>query len=162
MLNKEGPKNLFRILQCRDVDMESLQGVLIDHACLVDPYILNREADQMEWKLLLVDGAHWIEMKKLRKPDRSGKNGQIGWAFIFNYPIYYAVTMLLLCRCSDGYNFNLYKPHLQDKPNSQGREQVHAFIEICSDSLRLMNYRHFMKFMKVFFAMKNLEKWNDL
>ena len=61
MLNKEGPKNLFRILQCRDIDMESLQGILIDHACLVDPYILNREADMLEWKLLLVDGAHWNE-----------------------------------------------------------------------------------------------------
>ena len=63
MLNKEGPKNLFRILQCRDIDMESLQGILIDHACLVDPYILNREADMLEWKLLLVDGAHWNGMK---------------------------------------------------------------------------------------------------
>ena len=74
------------------------------------------------------------------------------------------LTMLYSYRCSDGYNFNLYKPHLQDKPNSQGREQLHAFIEICSDSLRLMNYtyRHFMKFMKVFFAMKNLEQWNEL
>ena len=42
MLNQEGPKNLFRILQCRDVDMNSLKGILVDHACLVDPYILNR------------------------------------------------------------------------------------------------------------------------
>ena len=38
MLNKEGPKNLFRILQCRDVDMDKLEGILVDHACLVDPY----------------------------------------------------------------------------------------------------------------------------
>ena len=162
MLNKEGPKNLFRILQCRDIDMESLQEILIDHACLVDPYILNREADMLEWKLLLVDGAHWNGMKKLKKPDRSGKNGHIGWAFVFHYTYPFNCIILLLYRCSDGFNFNIYKPHLQKKPNSQGREQLHSFIQNCSESLRLMNYRHFMKFMKVFFAMTNLEKWNDL
>ena len=142
MLRNEGPKNLFRILQCRDIDMDSLQGILVDHACLVDPYILNREAEMLQWKLLLVDGAHWNGMKKLRKPDRSGKNGHIG--------------------CSDGFNFNLYKPHLKTKPNSQGREQMHSLIAKCTDSLRLMNYRHFMIFMKVFFAVKNLEKWNGI
>ena len=108
----------------------------MDHACLVDPYILNREADMIQWKLLLVDGAHWHGMKKLRKPDRSGKNGHIG--------------------CSDGFNFNIYKPHLKEKPNSQGREQIHSMIEKCTDSLRMMNYRHFMKFIKVFFPNKKL------
>ena len=30
----------------------------------------------LEWKRLLVDGAHWNGMKKLKKPDRSGKTGQ--------------------------------------------------------------------------------------
>ena len=64
MLRNEGPKNLFRILQYRDIDMDSLQGKLVDHACLVDPYILNREADMIQWKLLLVDGAHYNGMKK--------------------------------------------------------------------------------------------------
>ena len=44
MIESEGPKNLFRILQCRDVDMRSLEGILVDHACLADAYILNREA----------------------------------------------------------------------------------------------------------------------
>ena len=63
-------------------------------------------------------------------------------------------------RCSDGFNFNIYKPHLQLRPNSQGREQLHALVEKCTDSLRLMNYRHFMKFMKVFFSVKNLEQRN--
>ena len=58
MLEKEGPKNLFRWLQCRDIDMDNLEGILVDHACLVDPYILNREAEMLEFKLLLVDGAH--------------------------------------------------------------------------------------------------------
>ena len=70
--------------------------------------------------------------------------------------------MFQFYRCSDGFNYNIYKPHLINKPNSQGREQLHALIEKCSDSLRLMNYRHFMIFMKVFFAMKNLEKWYDI
>ena len=126
---------MFRVLQCQYVDKNSLQGILVDHACLVD---LNREADMLQWNLLLVDGVHWNGMKKLKKPDRSGKKGHIG--------------------CSSGFNFNLYKPHLQEKPNSQGREQLHALIEKCADSLRLMNYRHFMKFMKIFFAVKNLEQ----
>ena len=79
MINKEGPKNLFRILQCRDINMEKLEGILVDHACLVDPYVLKREAEMIQWKLLLVDGAHWNGMKKLRKPDRSGKNGHLGF-----------------------------------------------------------------------------------
>ena len=78
MINHEGPKNLFRVLQCRDIDMNKLKGIIVDHACLVDPYILNREADMIEWKLLLVDGAHWNGMKKLKKPERSGKYGHMG------------------------------------------------------------------------------------
>ena len=140
MIKREGPKNLFRFLQCRDVDMQALKGILVDHACLVDPYILNREAEMIQWKLLLVDGAHWNGMKQLRQPDRSGNNGHLG--------------------CSQGFNYNIYKPFLQPKPNSQGREQLHALIEKCSDSLRLMNYRHFMMFMRIFFALRNLEARN--
>ena len=58
--------------------MDSLDGILGDHACLVDPYILNREAEMIKWKLLLVDGAHWHGMKKLKKTERSGKNGHLG------------------------------------------------------------------------------------
>lgn len=137
MIESEGPKNLFRILQCRDVDMRSLEGILVDHACLADAYILNREAKLLEWKLLLVDGAHWNGMKKLKKPNKQGTRGHLG--------------------CSEGFNFNIYKPHLSTKPNSQGREQLHSLIEKCSDSLHLMNYRNFMKFMRIFFAVKNLE-----
>ena len=66
MLNKESPRNLFRILQCRDFDHAHLQGILIDHACLVDRYILNREAPMLEFKKLLVNGAHWRAKKKLK------------------------------------------------------------------------------------------------
>ena len=64
MINKESQKNLFRLLQCRDFNHQYLEGILIDHACLTDRYILNREADMLEWKRLLVDGAHWRSQKK--------------------------------------------------------------------------------------------------
>ena len=59
-------------------------------------------------------------------------------------------------RCSDGFNFNLYKSHLDEHVNSQGREQLHSLIEKCSHSLRQLSYRHFMIFMRVFFAITNL------
>ena len=54
----------------------------------------------------------------------------------------------------------IYKPHLATKLNSQGKKQIHSLMEKCADSLRLMNYRNFMKFMRIFFAMKNLEQRN--
>ena len=31
--------------------------------------------------------------------------------------------------CSEGFNFNLYKPYLPYKVNSQGREQMHAILD---------------------------------
>ena len=43
-------------------------------------------------------------------------------------------------RCSEVFNFNMYKLNLKVRPNSQGMEQLHALIEKCSDSLRLMSY----------------------
>ena len=60
MLLKESPRNLFRFLQTRDVDLESLQGILIDRACLFEPYTMNREAKLLEKINVLVDGAHWV------------------------------------------------------------------------------------------------------
>ena len=139
MLQDEGPKNLFRFLQCRDVDMDSLKGIIVDNACRVDSYILNREADMLKNKLLLVDGAHWEGMKKLKQPD-SRSCGHLG--------------------CCSSFNFNIFKSHICPSPNSESREQIHSLIEKCTESLRLMNYRHFMIFMRVFLAMKNLEKRN--
>jgi hypothetical protein len=62
----------------------------------------------------------------------------------------------LFCRCSDGYNFNIYKKHFDEPVNSQGREQMHSLIDRCSQSLRQMSYRHFMIWMRVFFAVTNL------
>ena len=78
MLLKESPRNLFRFLMTRDVDLGALQGILVDHACIFEPYVMNREADLLKNKLVLVDGAHWQGMKKLKRFDKSGKGGHIG------------------------------------------------------------------------------------
>lgn len=141
MLNNEGPKNLFRLLKCRDFDLDQVEGILMDHACIMDSYIMNREASILEWKRLLVDGAHWRSMKKFKSHNSKGKGGHIG--------------------CSEGFNWNLYKPAVQEKVNSQGREQLHALVTKCSESLRLMSYSNFMIFMKTFFAVTNLRNRKD-
>ena len=136
MLNNESPKNLFRLLQCRDMNLDQVEGILMDHACIADSYIMNREASILEWKRLLVDGAHWRAMKKFKAHNSKGKGGHIG--------------------CSEGFNWNLYKPTVAEKVNSQGREQLHSLVSKCSESLRLMSYTNFMIFMKYFFAVTNL------
>ena len=128
MLNKESPRNLFRLLQTRDFDNDHLDGIVIDHACLVDRYVMNREAPMLEWKRLLVNGSHWMSQKKFRAHNIKGKGGHIG--------------------CSEGYNYNLYKHTLDEPVNSQGREQMHSLIEKCAESLRLMSYTNFMIFMR--------------
>ena len=132
-MNKESPRNLFRLLQCRDFDHEQLKGILIDHACLVDRYILNREASMLEWKRLLVDGAHWRSQKKFKGHNNKGKGGHLG--------------------CSEGFNWNLYKDAIDEPINSQGREQMHSLLDKCSESMRLMSYENFMIFMKGEFIM---------
>ena len=142
MLSNESPRNLFRLLKCRDINLDEVEGILMDHACLMDSYILNREADILEWKRLLVDGAHWRAMKKLKAHDSKGKGGHIG--------------------CSEGFNWNLYRPVVTEKVNSQGREQLHSKISKCSESLRLMSYSNFMIFMKVFFALTNLRSRDSI
>ena len=99
MIDHEGPKNLFRFLQCRDVNIASLEGIIIDHACKVDSYIMNREAALLEYKLLLVDDAHWEGMKKLKKSVKRSA-GYLG--------------------CPSSFNFNLYKKFLYpNPPNSE-------------------------------------------
>ena len=128
MLNKESPRNLFRLLQTRDFDNDHLDGIVIDHACLVDRYVMNREAPMLAWKRLLVNGSHWMSQKKFRAHNIKGKGGHIG--------------------CSEGYNYNLYKHTLDEPVNSQGREQMHSLIEKCAESLRLMSYTNFMIFMR--------------
>ena len=63
---------------CRDVDLNLLEGILVDHACLFEPYTMNREALLLEKVLVLVDGSHWAGHKNLKKPDTSGKGGHLG------------------------------------------------------------------------------------
>ena len=44
---------------CRDVNLLALKGVIFDHACGLDQYLLNREPREFEYLRCLVDGAHW-------------------------------------------------------------------------------------------------------
>ena len=64
MIQKESPQNLYRLLTCRDVDMDTLEGLLLDHACLLDTYAMNRDAPLLQYKKVLVDGSHWSAHKK--------------------------------------------------------------------------------------------------
>ena len=137
MLNNESPRNLFRLLTCNSFDLKKMVGVLIDHACKFDAYMLNREAKHLEYLLALVDGSHWNAQKKMIGPSSKSK-GHLG--------------------CSEGFNWNLYKgSYSKDEAvNSQSREQMHAILDNLSKSMRLMNYEHFMLFLYVFFATTNL------
>ena len=147
MLTKESAHNFFCFLMCREVDMINLEGVILDHGCGLDTYLLNREPREFQFLRCLVDGSHWQGQKKLKRPD-SGRDGHLG--------------------CSEGFNFNLYKvlnynisfvtvksnfvfqKHLSNVSNSQGREQTHSEMEKCVDSLSQMNYKNFMHHASVF------------
>ena len=96
-----------------------------------------REPREFKFLRTLVDGAHWAGQKRLRRPDRSGRGGHIG--------------------CSEGFNFNLYKPHLPPRTNSQGREQMHSKLDKMVESLIQMSYVSFMTYMKIFFGLTNLK-----
>ena len=137
MLNNESPRNLFRLLMCNQFDHEKMVGVLIDHACRFDAYMLNREAKHLEYLLALVDGSHWNSQKKMTGPSSKSK-GHLG--------------------CSEGFNWNLYKgAYSKDEAvNSQSREQMHAILDNLSKSMRLMNYQNFMLSLYVFFGTTNL------
>ena len=67
MINCGGPKNLFRILQCRDVDMKNLKAIIVDHEGQLDRYILEKGEDMLQYILLLVYGSHWYGKKKMKK-----------------------------------------------------------------------------------------------
>ena len=90
-----------------------------------------------------MDGSHWQGQRKLKKPDYSGRGGHLG--------------------CSSGYNFNAYKKHIDTDMgalNSQGREQMHSILE--KSSSRQTNYFNFMRYMRLFFAIRNLMNMNKL
>ena len=42
MLNRESAHNLFRLLECRDIDQNALKTVIFDFACGLHPFVLNR------------------------------------------------------------------------------------------------------------------------
>ena len=59
MLCRESAHNIFRLLMCRDLNLHELKGVIFDHSCGLDQYLLNREPREFEFLRCLVDGAHW-------------------------------------------------------------------------------------------------------
>ena len=55
----------------------------------------------------------------------------------------------------------LYKQHIETDTgalNSQGREQIHSILDKCSSSLRHTNYFNFVRYMSVFFAIRNFNE----
>jgi hypothetical protein len=84
MLQKESAHNIFRLLMCRDLNLHQLKGVIFDHSCDLDQYLLNHEPREFEYLRSIVDGSHWSGHKRLRKPDISGKGGHLGCSSGFN------------------------------------------------------------------------------
>ena len=143
MLNRESAHNLFRLLQCRDVDLNTLEGVIFDFACNLHRYVLNREAKMFEFTRFLVDGAHWHGHRKMKKPSKNEKSGHSA--------------------CSEGYNYNNYKKFVDEGGmNSQTREIMHSQLDKCATSLRAKSYSDFMSWMTLFFAIRNLTNMNLL
>ena len=64
--------------------------------------------------------------KAKRDSDRTGSGGHLG--------------------CSEGFNFNLYKEHLPEKTNSQGREQLHSKLDKMVESLIQMQGTQFSEY----------------
>ena len=140
MLQPESTHNLFRFLMSRDIKKTGenrLKGVVYDNACNLNQYVLNREPREFEFLRMLVDGSHWSGHKKYKNNKSKKQRGHLG--------------------CCDGFNFNQYKGHLPRGIYSQGREQTHAVLDKLVTSLRQMNYRNFMNFMRIFFALNNLK-----
>ena len=68
----------------KNIDVDALDGILVDHAWLFEPYMMNREAQFLEKKLFLEDGAHWAGQKKMEKSDQSGKGLHLGYVFFID------------------------------------------------------------------------------
>ena len=60
MLCCKSAHNIFRLLMFRDLNLYELKGVLFDHSCGLDQYLLNRGPREFEFLRCLVDGAHWL------------------------------------------------------------------------------------------------------
>ena len=124
-------------LDNKGLNLENLEGVIYDHACGLQKYALNREAQKFEFTRFLVDGSQ----KKLKKSTFT-QGGHPG--------------------CSWGYDFNRVTKHLNFPANSQGREQIHKLIEPMASSLRYMRYDNYMNIIKAFFGYTNLKKLKKL
>ena len=59
MKEKESAKNLFRLITCRNLDMNKLKAVCFDHACSLHACAMNREAREFEYVKTIVDSLHW-------------------------------------------------------------------------------------------------------
>ena len=134
MTKPESARHFFRFIMTRRINRMNLEGIIEDFACGLHPYCLNREPNEFKYLRFLVDGAHWNGQRKLKKADRSGGGGHLG--------------------CSSSYNSSEYQNEI--KINTQGREQTNALIEKCAQTLRQKNYFNFMRYMKIFFAIRNL------
>ena len=139
MLNPESSKNLFRILQCRDLNHFKLQAILFDNACNFNAYLLNREPRMYEYLRCLIDISHFHGHKK-RKLNSNTRMGHLG--------------------CSSSFNAANYKEHFSRSFNSQGREQFHSLLEKVSSSFTQMNYTSYMILLRVFCIMRNLKNKN--
>ena len=49
MLQQESAYNIFILLMCRDIDLENLKGVIYDHACGLEAYLLNGELRKFQY-----------------------------------------------------------------------------------------------------------------
>lgn len=151
MLERESPENLLRFVMCRQLRMMppgQLEGIVWDAACRLDEYVLNREAREFEYVRLLVDGMHFKSHKKQKKP--TGRKGRTFRAGLDKNKGGHN-------GCSDGFDFNQYKPFLPHGFNSQGREQMHIKLKKMTENLRQMSYPNYMNFLRVWFGLQNLK-----
>jgi len=137
LLDNESPKNLFRLLMCLDIDFSKLRGVISEHACGLDQYILDREPAKFKYLRTLVDGFHFKGHTKT-KIGNSKKDGHSG--------------------CSNGYNSMEYKPHWKAGYHTQGRSQIKSQFKRLTPSFSQMTYQSYMIMLKTFFALNNLKR----
>ena len=98
MLCRGSAHNIFRLLMCRDLDLYSLKGVIFDHACGLDQYLLNREPREFEFLKCLGDGAHW----------------QV-WIYCFFVYLYNKLLMIIHQGQKNLKRFVLYEQHTINK-----------------------------------------------
>ena len=144
MLNAESPRNAFRLLKCRDLDMNgSLKGAIFDFGCGLHDYILGREAKEFEYLRVLVDVSHYRGHKKIKSgKGKENTGGHLG--------------------CSSGYDSGNYKEYLGKHFQTTGREQIHSPLNKLCSSLQQMKFTTYMKFLEVYFVYRNLKSMGEI